>query len=356
MRAFHRRKPESVGQSPGLLVYVGQDRDFHPTVSHLSFTSGEVTEACCEPLEARPEPEEGRVRLINVMGVHEPDLVRRVGEWFGLSPLTLEDILDTTQRPKAEELEGDGERVFLVLKNVDYVPEKYELLEEQVCVVWGPDYVLTFQESAQNICEPIIQRLRRGRGRIRTSGPGYIVIALLDSIMDRVSVTLGKIAADAEELEDELAENPDESTLHEIYRLKREILFLRNAVWPMQEVLAQLSSEDVGEFNEACGAYLREVKDHTAKVVDEVKTLHDLLTAMLDLHISLAGMRMNRIIKFLTGIATIFIPLTFLAGVYGMNFKHMPELNWEYGYYASLVLMAVVGVGMAVFFARRKWF
>ncbi|MES9996577.1 magnesium/cobalt transporter CorA [Desulfovibrio aminophilus] len=354
MRAFHRRKPESVGQSPGLLVYVGQDRDFSPAVSCLTFNAAEVSEACRELSALPPEPEEGRVRLINVMGVHEPDLVRRVGEYFGLSPLTLEDVLDTTQRPKAEEL--DGGLVFLVLKNVDYVAEQYELLEEQVCVVWGPDYVLTFQESVQNLCEPIIQRLRRGRGRIRTSGPGYIVIALLDSIMDRVSVTLGKIAAEAEELEDELAENPDESTLHEIYRLKREILFLRNAVWPMQEVLAQLSGDDVGEFNDACGDYLREVKDHTAKVVDEVKTLHDLLTAMLDLHISLAGMRMNRIIKFLTGIATIFIPLTFLAGVYGMNFKHMPELNWEYGYYASLGLMAVVGVGMAVFFAKRKWF
>jgi magnesium transporter len=354
MRAFHRRKPESVGQSPGLLVYVGQDRDFHPALTSISFTSGEVAETCCELPSAPPPDDDGRVHLFNVMGVHEPEFIRRIGERFNLSPLTLEDILDTSQRPKAEELD-DG-RAFLVLKNVDFSAEKSQLIEEQGCVLWGPNYVVTFQESAANLCEPIIARLRRGKGRIRTAGPGYIVIALLDSIMDRASVTLGTIAAEAEELEDELAENPDEGTLRVIYRLKREILFLRNALSPMQEVRTQLSGDEVGELSEASDGYLRDVRDHTAKVVDEVKTLHDLLTAMLDLHISLAGMRMNRIIKFLTGIATIFIPLTFLAGVYGMNFKHMPELNWEYGYYASLVLMAVVGVGMAVFFARRKWF
>lgn len=355
MRAFHRRKPESVGQSPGLLVYVGQDRDFHPTMSSISFTAGEVTEACCElPDSGPPPPDDGRVHLINIMGVHEPELIRRVGEWFRLSPLVLEDILDTSQRPKAEELD-DGQ-AFLVLKSVDFSAEKSQLIEEQVCVLWGPNYVLTFQESAANLCEPIITRLRRGKGRIRTAGPGYIVIALLDSIMDRASVTLGKIAAEAEELEDELAENPDEGTLRVIYRLKREILFLRNALSPMQEVLTQLSGDEVGEFSEASEGYMRDVRDHTAKVVDEVKTLHDLLTAMLELHISLAGMRMNRTIKFLTGVATIFIPLTFLAGVWGMNFKAMPELDWEYGYFTALGLMTLVGLGMAVYFAKRKWF
>ena len=355
MRAFHRRKPESVGQSPGLLVYVGQARDFQPSMTSISITAGEVSEACCELPDAAPQPDDnGRVHLYNVMGVHEPEMIRRLGERFNLSPLTLEDILDTSQRPKAEELD-DG-RAFLVLKSVDFSAEKSQLIEEQVSVLWGPNYVVTFQESAQNLCEPIIARLRRGKGRIRTAGPGYLIIALLDSIMDRASVTLGKIAAEAEELEDELAENPDEDTLRVIYRLKREILFLRNALWPMQEVLAQLSSEEVGEFTEASLGYLRDVRDHTAKVVDEVKTLHDLLTAMLDLHISLAGMRMNRTIKFLTGVATIFIPLTFLAGVWGMNFKAMPELDWEYGYLSALGIMACVGVGMAVYFAKRKLF
>lgn len=343
-----------VGESQGALVYVGPRRTFQPRLCHCAYGPETLAETCPAPLDVAPDLDPSLKHFVCLMGVHDPQVVGRVGGWFGLHPLALEDAMNTRQRPKIEELE-DG-TVFLVLKNVAFLPEERRACEEQVCIAWGAGFVLVLGEAEGNPFEPVLQRLRKGKGRTRSQGLDYLVVALLDAVMDRYRLALGLMGEAVEFLEDRLDKRVTEQTLLEIYRLKREIFRLRNSFWPAQEALNELLEQQIGHVEDQTLAFLRDVHDHAAQVGDELRTLHDSLASMLNVQISLASMRMNDIMKVLTVIATIFIPLTFVAGVYGMNFRLMPELGWEYGYPAVLCLMAAVAAGMVLYFHRKKWF
>ncbi|MBN2139510.1 MAG: magnesium/cobalt transporter CorA [Desulfovibrionaceae bacterium] len=355
MFQFFRNKSHKVGAPPGTLTYVGPDKAFAPRVNVVSYGPDGLAETTCDPGAPRPDLSGWPVNLINVTGVHDTDTVKAVGQWFDLHPLVLEDILNTSQRPKIEE--PDDGSLFIVVKDLEFQADSGRVNIEQVGLVWGPDFVLTFQESEHALFEPVIQRIRKGRGRMRSSGPDYLVIALLDAVVDRYYLTLSRLGERVEGLEAALlGKDLGDETLFDIYALKRETLSLRNVLWPVQEVLNQLIKEEVGTVQEASLPFLRDVHGHAAEVVDAVDTLHDILSGMLNVYISLAGMRMNNIMKFLTIIATVFIPLTFVAGVYGMNFEYMPELSWRWGYPAVLGGMCALAAGMAVYFSRKKWF
>lgn len=349
-------RPEDVGRPPGTPVYVGPDKTFPTRITHLAYSADSLTETEPAPGEAPDlpaEPADGQTHLVLCKGVHDADTVTRIAQWFDLHPLTVEDVLNTSSRSKAEALDDDSS--FFVLKHVDFLDDG-ALFNEQVSLIWSGNTVLLFQEGEGDLFGPVLHRIRKGRTRIRSGGSDYLVIALLDCLMDRAFLTLSKLSELIETLENHLLARPTEANLMEVYRLKREVTFLLSALTPVQEVLTHLARESPQEVKEDSRIFLRDVTDHTLQVIEASRTLHVALGSMLDAHVSLAGLRMNRAMSVLTVVATIFIPLTFLAGIYGMNFRHMPELEWPWAYPALLGLMAALGIGLWVFFSRKKWF
>jgi magnesium transporter len=308
--------------------------------------SGE-TIADCSPLKGAPT-----VSWINVDGIHEIDQIEALANRFGLHPLVQEDILDTEHRPKFENYD---DYIFLVLKMLQFNGEHGEISTEQVSLILGPNYVISFQERQGDVFDAVRERLRLGKGRIRRMGADYLAYALLDSIVDSYFAILEKIGDEIEILEEELVTDPGKETMARIHHFKREMILLRRSIWPLREVVSGLQREESPLVTEGVGLYLRDVYDHTIQVIDTVETFRDIISGMLDLYLSSVSNRMNEVMKVLTIIATIFIPLTFFAGIYGMNFEYMPELHWKYSYPLLWLLMVGSAAGMLVFFRRKKW-
>jgi magnesium transporter len=279
------------------------------------------------------------------------DILERIGKHFGLHPLILEDILHTDQRPKMEDSEN---YLFIVTKMLSYDEENH-LNVQQFSLVLGQNYIITFQERVGDVFEPVRERLRKGKGRIRKMPPDYLAYALIDAVVDHYFIVLERIAERVEEIEEELIRNPTPETLKTIHHLKRELIFLRKSVWPLRELIGALERGESSLVHEKTTIFLRDLYDHTIQVIDTVETLRDMVSGMLDVFLSSVSNRMNEVMKVLTIIATIFIPLTFIAGIYGMNFKFMPELEWHWGYPLVWSIMIVVGVVMLFYFKRRKW-
>jgi magnesium transporter len=245
--------------------------------------------------------------------------------------------------------------VFLCFKAARYIAGETGLAEEQISLFWRGRTVLVFQENEEDTLAPVIDRIRRGKGRVRNAGPDYLAAVLLDLAADTYSAALAALSEQVELFEEEVMRRPDRDTITRIYEVQREVLALRNSVLPLKDMLARLLRGELGELRDETEPYLRDVMDHALQAEDGVDSLHALLGGLMDMHISLSGMRMNEIMKVLTVIATIFIPLTFIVGVYGMNFAYMPELQWRYGYFLVLALMAAVAVIMLLYFRRKRW-
>jgi len=354
MLEFLKWRMGNTGMAPGTLEYRGRERDFPVHLVHYAYSPNSMAETCIVKEAGKPELSPSQNHFLSLVGVHDADTVKAVGEWFAIHPLMLEDVLSPGLRPKVNEFE-DG--MFMSLKNVSYDQQSRRLKEEQVSVICTPNYVLAFQETDDDAWKPVVERLRRGKGRIRGSGPQYLCIALLDALVDRAMDALGGLSMEVEQHEASLSVSHGEKELLEIYRVKRDVIFLlRNVLLPTTEILTALRDEETFPLPEEVRPFLGDVSEHSVHATESAKVLHDILTSMMDVHISLAGMRMNNVMKVLTIVATIFIPLTFIAGVYGMNFQWMPELQWRWGYPAVMSLMTAVGLGMAVYFARKRWF
>ena len=258
---------------------------------------------------------------------------RSWGSATDFHPLVLEDILNTDQRPKMEEY---GDYLYIVLKMLHDKGKGNQIEAEQVSLVLGPNFVFSFQESGGDVFDQIRERLRTGKGRLRKMGADYLAYTLVDAIVDYYFVILEKLGERIELLEEELVAHPRTETLKEIHTLKREMIFLRKAVWPLREVISGLQRGESPLVQKTTGIYLRDVYDHTIQVIDTIETFRDMLSGVLDIYLSSVSNRLNPVMKVLTIIATVFMPLTFLAGVYGMNFKYMPELEWRWGYPVAL--------------------
>jgi magnesium transporter len=295
---------------------------------------------------------EPTVTWVNVHGVHEVEILEKFGNCFGVHPLVMEDILNTDQRPK---IENYGEDLFIVLKMLSYDEKKGEISAEQVSLVLRSNAVLSFTEKEKGAFTPIQERLRSGKGRLRKMGADYLAYTLLDIIVDHYFAILEKLSEKIEELEEKLVTNPTTPILQKIQNLKREMIFLRKWVWPLREVISSLERGELSWIQEGTRFYLRDVYDHTIQVMDTVETFREVLSGMMDIYLSSINNRMNAVMKVLTIIATIFMPLTFLAGVYGMNFKHMPELEWQWGYPLLWVFMILIVVFMLISFRKKKW-
>jgi magnesium transporter len=351
-RYAHKRSRKS-GLSPGSLIHIGEKKTERTKITIIDYDERTFQEKEAKTVEeCFPFKETATVTWINIDGVHDSEVIGKIGGHFGLHPLILEDIMNTAQRPKMEDMGG---HIFIVLRMISFEGKKKGVQSEQVSLILGPNFVISFQEREGDVFDPVRERVRTGKGRMRKMGPDYLAYALIDSIVDHYFVVLEKLGEKVEFIEEELVREPDRRTLKEIHILKREMIYLRKSVWPLREVSSRLERAESALIKKSTGIFLRDVYDHSIQVIDTVETYRDMLSGMLDMYLSSVSNRMNEIMKVLTIIATIFIPLTFIAGVYGMNFRFMPELGWRWGYFAVLALMVGIGIFMLFYFRRKKW-
>lgn len=342
-----------VGLPPGALVYTGEKREEEVKVTTIEYDEAIFSEQTAN-IFSGVFPSEGKttVTWINTVGLHRVENLEKLGKCFKIHNLILEDILSTEPRPKVEDLDN---YIYLRLKALRYDHEKNEVGVEQVSMVLGENYLLSFQDRESDAFTPILERLRTGKGRLRRMGADYLAYRLMDTIIDNYFVVVEKVGDHIEMLEEELTTVPTPQTLRSIHRLKREVIILRRAIWPLREIIAVLERGESRLIKDTTTIYLRDLYDHTIQLIDTLETLREMLTSSLDLYLSSVSNRLNNVMKVLTIIATIFMPLTFIAGVYGMNFHYMPELDWKWGYPASLLLMLAIALSMLVGFRAKKW-
>lgn len=353
MLRFMKRFSKTPGLAPGTLVHVGEKRVDKVGIRVIDYDEQNIEERELETVDdCFPYKDKPTVTWINIDGLHEVDVVEKIGKNFELHPLVLEDIVHTEQRPKMDDFEN---YIFIITKMLSYDEEQHQLIAEQFSLILGPNYVITFQERVGDVFEPVRDRLRKGKGRIRKRPPDYLAYALIDAIVDNYFVVLEKMGEQVESLEEELVTNPTPETLQTIHHLKRELIFLRKSVWPLRELIGGLERGESSIIDEKTTVYLRDVYDHTIQVIDTVETLRDMVSGMLDIYLSSLSNRMNEVMKVLTIIATLFIPMTFIAGIYGMNFELMPELKWRWGYPLVWVVIVAIAVVMLFYFRRKKW-
>ncbi len=348
-----RTNPKKIGASPGSLIHVGERKVDSAQISLIEYNTEKFSEKAVASIdECIAAKDDQSVKWINIDGIHQVDILEKCGSCFDLHPLVLEDVLNTGHRPKFEE---HDDYLFLVLKMLLLPEDQSEIHTEQISLVVKNGLVISFQEQAGDVFDGVRNRIRTNRGRVRKRGADYLAYTLLDSIIDNYFVILEKVGEEIEELEDELLANPGPATLHKIHNLKREMILLRKSVWPLREVISGLQRCESPLLAEGTEIFFKDIYDHTIQVIDTVETFRDILSGMLDLYLSSISNRMNEVMKVLTIMATIFIPLTFIAGIYGMNFDHMPELHWQWGYAAFWIIILLVAGAMVAFFKKKKW-
>ena len=346
---FPRR--EKAGLPPGTPVHIGSRRGefLISTFGYDRERSEERTVTVDECVRIEPGP---GVTWINVDGVHNVQAVTRICDAFGIHPLVQEDIVNTDQRPKAEEYDG---YLFAVVKMVRQPNEDHSIEVEQVSVVVMDRLVISFQERPGDVFDSVRGRLRSGKGRLRRHGADYLAYCLLDAIVDHYYILLEGIEARIEPLEQNALDDPQPESMRAIQDLKRDLLHLRRSLWPMREMIYRLSREGAAVVADETRVFLRDLYDHVIHVIEILETFQEIVSGTMDIYLSSISNRMNNIMKVLTIISTIFIPLTFVAGVYGMNFAHMPELEWRWAYPVTLGVMGVIALLMLRFFRRKRW-
>ena len=348
-----RKRSKRPGLPPGTLVYVGDNKHVKSSIKIFDYNADSITETDIKnPDELATCLADNTVSWINITGLNDLELIEKIGNIFEIHPLVMEDIVNTDHRPKFEEYD---EYYYSIVKMLTWDEKNAEMNSEQVSFILGKNYLITFQEIEGDVFDSIRERLRKNKGRVRREDSDYLCYALMDSIVDNYFTVLENIAEDTEQLEDTLLKNADSSVLQRIHQLKRQLIFMRKSVWPLREILNNIDRLESDLVKSSSKLFFRDVYDHTIQIIDTVENLRDIVTGMLDIYLSTISNRMNEVMKVLTIIATIFIPLTFLAGIYGMNFQYMPELAWKFGYPMALGAMGLVGIIMLVFFRRKKW-
>ncbi len=353
MSALVKKKLKKLGLPPGTIVHIGNKIVEKVKIDIIDYGEEHFQEKEAKSVsECIPYKDKSTITWINISGVHEIKVIEEIGKHFNLHPLILEDIVDTDQRPKIKDF---GDYIFLILK-MFYCDKKGNGMKvEQVSLILGKNYVFSFQEREGDVFSFIRERIRNNIGRIRKLGADYLVYSLIDAIVDNYFTIIEKLDEEIENLEDKVMIQPNPSNVQAIHKLKRDLIFLRKSVWPLREVISFLEKGESPLVLESTNIYLRDVYGHTIQVMDTVETLRDIISGILDIYLSSINTRMNEIMKMLTIIATIFIPLTFITGIYGMNFQFMPEIKWFWGYPVILLGMLIIGIVMVIYFKRKKW-
>ncbi|MDQ7838061.1 MAG: magnesium/cobalt transporter CorA [Thermodesulfobacteriota bacterium] len=350
-RISRRRK---VGLPPGTLVHLGKKQVEESSIVLIGYDGSHLTERKVETLdEYRLAAASSTVSWINMAGLHDVQQLQQFGDVFGIHPLTLEDILNTGQRPRMEDY---GDYIYVVLKMLHRDSDNQQIVSQQISLILGRDFVLSFEEVEGDVFDPVRDRLRSAKGRVRTLGADYLVYCLLDEIVDNYFVILEDVGEGIEFLQERVVGHPTPEVLSAIHRSKRDMILLRKSLWPVRELVGGLQKSESPLIAKSTGVFLRDLYEHSIQVLDIIETLRDTLSSSLDIYLSSMSNRMNEVMRVLTVIATLFIPLTFIVGIYGMNFEHMPELKWRFGYAGVWTVIVLTVVGMIMYFRRRKWF
>jgi magnesium transporter len=349
-----KRRSKKIGLPPGTPVHIGEKKIEEPKITILDYDDRHFEEREVKAIdECFVFKDKPTITWINVEGVHRMDIIEKLGNCFGLHPLVLEDIMNTDQRPK---MEIYGDYIYVVLKMLYSRDKNHSIEAEQVSLILGSNFVISFQEGREgDVFDPVRERIRNGKGLIRKMGSDYLTYSLLDTIVDHYFLILETLGEKVELLEEELMTSPTNNTLQEIQKFRNGISLARRAVWPLREVTIGLERKESPLIKETTEIYLRDVYDHTVQVMDTIEVYRETVSGMLDIYLSSVSNRLNSVMKVLTIIATIFMPLTFIAGIYGMNFKFMPELEWRWGYPAVWVIIVLIGVSMLIYFKKKKW-
>lgn len=346
------RTSKAAGLPPGTLIHIGKKKIERPIIKIMNYDEHNCQEKIIENVkECYDFKDSSGVTWINVDGIHQINILEQIGNCFKLHPLVMEDILNTEQRPKIDDF---GNYIFLVSKML-YFDGANNIESEQVSLILGRKFVISFQERQGDVFNSIRERISKGKGRIRKMGSDYLAYSLLDAIVDHYFVMLENLGSKIEDIEDELVSNPSTETINRIHKLKRQIILLRKSIWPLREVIGIIEREQSQLIQESTLIYLRDIHDHIIQVIDTIETYREMLSGMVDIYLSSISYKMNQVMKVLTIIATIFIPLTLISGIYGMNFRYMPELEWQFSYPLVLTSMLIAGSLMLYYFRIKNW-
>ena len=346
-----KRYSQKSGLPPGSLIHVGERRTDEVSLQIFQFNEGELHEQEFKELKGLPSStRENYITWLNMNGLHQVDFIKNIGEAYGLHPLLLEDVLHTNQRPKIEEF---GDYIYVVLSSFKDIGKVLEA--EQVSLILGNGYVLSFQEKAGDEFDRIRDRIRKNNIKIRKLKADYLFYNLLDSIVDQYFIVLENLHEKIDQIQQEVLTQPEDTLSQEIHEYRQDIFTFRRAVWPLLQVIERLQKSDSTLIATPTRVYLRDVHDHLLQISDGIETMAEMLTAIIDTYFSFMNRKMNEVIKILTLFTALFMPLTFIVGVYGMNFKHMPELNWPWGYFGIWGIILAVAGGMFIYFRRKKW-
>lgn len=348
-------KSANLGTSPGTLTYIGEEVKFDTKIYWTEYNLENYrTHIFPKLLDFQLKLDPNKTYWLNVDGIHEPKVIETVGKVFGLHPLVMEDILNSQQKPKFEYYDDD--QLFITFKMIEYNPYTREIEVEHLSFILGKNFLISFQEErSKEIFEPISARLKASAGKTRKNGADYLLYALMDLVVDNYFLILEQISENIERLEDSIINTTKQKSMTEMYSLKRELMLMRKVIFPLREMISNLIREEAPLITPNTVLYLRDVHDHVSQVIESIDSYRELVASLMDLYLSQAGNRMNNVMKVLTVISVIFMPLTFIAGIYGMNFDNIPELHWQNGYYYVWGFMIILVLGMLLYFKRKDW-
>ena len=353
LNPFFKKYSQKVGQPPGTLVYLGEERTEPVRINIIDYDETHLQEEETQTVEeCLPFIETETVTWIQIDGIHEIPIIEEVGDCFGVDPLLLEDMMNPTHLPKIEICEG---YVFILLKSLHYDATSARVSREQISLIIGPNFVISLQENRSEIFRSIQNRLRNAQGRIRRMQSGYLAYALIDIIVDHYFIVLDEINERVQVLEEEIMKAPSPEVLTKVNILRAEQQLLRRPILPLRDILIEILDDEIPLLGENTHPYFRDVYDHLIQVIQILEMIRSAVSGLFDVYTSAVSHRMNEVMKVLTIVATFFIPLTFIAGIYGMNFKFMPELETQWGYPVVLLVMLSISIGMFIFFKLKKW-
>jgi magnesium transporter len=350
---FTKKMHRQAGLAPGTLVHIGEKKVEDVRITVMDFDGEGFREKVVESVdECFAYRDKATTTWINVDGVHDVGIIEKLGACYGIHPIVLEDIVNTVQRPKMLDF---GDYIFISLKMLYFEGSRDQVKVEQVSLILGLNFVISFQEDVGDVFDPVRDRIRKGTGKIRRTGADYLAYSLIDSIVDGYFTVFEWLGERIEEIQERLVVDPTAENLKTIHHLKSEMIELRKAVWPLREVIANLERVESPLVRKDTLIFLRNVYGHTIEIIETIESFRDLMAGMIDIYLSSLSMKLNEVMKVLTIIATIFIPLTFVVGIYGMNFRYMPELGWRFGYPMVMLVVLATGVSMLVYFRKKRW-
>lgn len=353
MSRFLKRRSPKVGTTPGSLVSTTDASLGAPVISVIDYGPDDFHERSRVKIsELKQVPRPDTIAWINIIGVHDADIMAEIGQTFDIHPLTLEDIMNTGHRPKSEDFDS---YLFITLKMLTFNTKQSVIESEQVSLIMTKNCVITFQERPGDVFDPIRDRIRTGKGRMTKMKTDYLTYALIDAIVDNYFIILENIGERIETLEADLLLKADYTAMKMVHHFKQELLFMRKAVWPLRDLISGTQRNEAELISDETVMYYRDIYDHSIQVIDTLEIYRDMIGGIQDVYLSSTGNRLNEIMKVLTLFAAVFIPLTFIAGIYGMNFENMPELTWKWGYFAVLGVMALLTLVMVLFFKKKNW-